>query len=147
MVWGCSVRSEALGRRAALPDAGLGAAGWPLGVGATAAEPARRRRGRVVAGPGVRQGELPDRAERLAVLPVQRARGVRDAVVLAQLAHTQRDLAVPVARQVGEEVVLDLEAEVAAHDVQQRPALEVRGAEHLAEVPLRTRLVLDLLLG
>ena len=48
-----------------------------------------------------------------------------------------RDLGVPVARQVREQVVLDLVAEVAAHHVEQRAALEVGGAEDLSQVPLR----------
>jgi hypothetical protein len=44
---------------------------------------------------------------------VQRAGRVGHVVLVAQRPHLDRDLGVPVARQVGEEVVLDLEAEVA----------------------------------
>ena len=62
----------------------------------------------------VGQRELHDRAQRLAVLPVQRAGRVGDVVLVAQRAHLDRDLGVAVARQVGEQVVLDLEAEAAA---------------------------------
>ena len=57
---------------------------------------------------------LRDRAQRLAVLLVQRAGRVGDVVLVAQRPHLDRDLGVAVARQVGEQVVLDLEAEVAA---------------------------------
>ena len=62
----------------------------------------------------VGQRQLHDRAQRLAVLPVQRAGRVGDVVLVAQRPHPHRDLGVPVARQVREQVVLDLVAEVAA---------------------------------
>ena len=95
----------------------------------------------------VRQRQLHDGAQRLAVLPVERTGRVGDVVLGGQCPHLLRDLGIPVARQVREEVVLDLEAEAAGEDVQQPAALEVRRAEDLPEVPLRPGLVLDLLLG
>jgi hypothetical protein len=51
-----------------------------------------------------------------------------------------------VRRNVGEEVMLDLVAEVPAEDVEQPPAREVCGPEHLTQIPGAARLVLDLLL-
>ena len=44
-------------------------------------------------------------------------------------------------------MVLDLEAEVAAHQMEQPPALDVGRAEHLAHIPAAARLALDLVLG
>ena len=71
---------------------------------------ALRRRRVVARGHVVGQGQLHDRAERLAVLPVQRTRRVGQVVLVAQRPHPLGDLRVAVARQVGEQVVLDLEA-------------------------------------
>jgi len=50
-------------------------------------------------------------------------------------------------RHVGEEVVLDLVAEVAGQEVEQAAAGDVGRPQHLAEVPVALRLVLDLLGG
>src|SRR3954468_16546804 len=72
---------------------------------------------------------------------------VREAVALADVFHLRRDLGVAGARHVGEEVVLDLVAEVAAGDVEERATLDVGGAGELADVPAAAALVFDLLLG
>ena len=48
-----------------------------------------------------------------------------------------------VARQVGEQMVLDLVAQVAARERQQRTGFEVRGAQHLPQIPLGPGLVLE----
>lgn len=50
-------------------------------------------------------------------------------------------------RQVGEEVVLDLIAEVSGHEVENRSALDVGRAQDLAEVPAAPGLIGRLVLG
>src|SRR5665213_1273955 len=69
---------------------------------------------------------------------------VGQAVALADVLHLWRDLRVAGAGQVREEVMLDLEAEVAAGDVEERASLDVRRAGQLAHVPTTRTLVLDL---
>ena len=71
----------------------------------------------------------------------QRALVVGHAVPLADLLDLFGDLGVAVRRDVREQVVLDLERQVAAHDVEQLAAGQVRRAEHLAEVPHAAGLV------
>jgi hypothetical protein len=88
--------------------------------------------------------DLPDDA---AELLSQRADVVGDAVALADLADLGRDFRIAIGRQVREEVVLDLEAQVAGEDVEGSAAVEVGRAEQLAVVPLAAALVLGLLLG
>src|SRR4051812_28952756 len=105
-----------------------------VGVPARAAETRKRR-----------QCELGDLTHHAAELPVQRAGVVRDAVALADLADLGRDLRVAVGRQVGEQVVLDLVAEVAGHDVEELAAREVGRPEQLPVVPLPAGLVGGLL--
>src|SRR3954452_12336119 len=85
-----------------------------------------------------------DRALHHAQLLEERPGVVRQLVALADLAHAGRDLAVAGARHVGVEVVLDLVAEVAADDVEERAALDVGGADELAHVAPAGRLVLGL---
>src|SRR5688572_7429802 len=63
------------------------------------------------------QRELEDLAPRGAHLLEQRTRGVRQSVALADFLHLRRHLAVPVGREVGEEVVLDLVGQVPGHEV------------------------------
>ena len=48
----------------------------------------------------------------------------------------KRDLVQPVAGQIGEQVMLDLVAQVAAQESQRRPGVEVGASEHLAQIPL-----------
>ena len=70
------------------PAAELGTPGLALGVGRRPrSSAARRRLGLVGRGHLVGQRELHDRAQRLAVLPVQRPGGVRDVVLVAQRPH------------------------------------------------------------
>src|SRR5260221_10209988 len=92
-------------------------------------------------------GEAENAAPSGAVLPPQRAGDIRDAVPGAEFAHVRGDLGVAVAGQVGERVVLDLVAEVAAEDMEQRAALDVGGALDLAQIPLAAGLALDAFLG
>src|SRR5204862_1149725 len=65
----------------------------------------------------------------------------------ADLLDPRRDLRVARARHVREQVMLDLVAEVAADDMEERAALDVGGPDELAHVPGAARLVLDLLLA
>src|SRR5699024_1748460 len=84
--------------------------------------------GRIVtAGAQVLRGQrhLGDRAPGLPVLLGERPRGVGQVVAIGQLAHPHRDLAVPVRRDVREQVVLDLVAEVAGPEVHDRAAVDV----------------------
>src|SRR3954454_5864588 len=67
---------------------------------------------------------------------------VGKAVALTDLLHLRGDLRVAGAGQVREEVVLDLVAEVAAGDVEERAALDVRRPGQLSHVPAATALVL-----
>jgi len=69
-------------------------------------------------------------------LPRKRSRVVRQVVLLAECPHTDADFGVPVARQVREQVVFDLIAEVAAHECHQRTGVKVGRTEHLSEIPL-----------
>ena len=70
------------------------------------------------------------------ILAPKRTTGVGQVVLVAQRSNTHRDLRVAVTGQVGEQVVLDLETQVAARKCQQRTSFEVRGAQHLPQVPL-----------
>src|SRR3954447_2833459 len=71
---------------------------------------------------------------------------VRQLVALADLTHLGCDLRVARRRHVGEEVMLDLVTQVAARQVEDRPARDVAGAEQLPDVARTGRLVLRLLL-
>src|SRR6478752_5210728 len=82
---------------------------------------------------------LPGRGD----LTRQRARRVGQAVPAEEVLHLRGDLLVAVARQVREEVVLDLEAEVAGHEVHGLAAADVGRTEHLAQVPLAAGLADD----
>ena len=64
----------------------------------------------------------------------QRSGVVRQRVAFAEVLDPWGDLGVAGARHVGEQVVLDLVAEVAAHDVKERAAVDVGRAEQLADV-------------
>ena len=79
------------------------------------------------------------------VLPQERSCCVRQVVLIAQGAYAFADLGVSVARQVGEQVVLDLVAQVAAHERHQRAGVKVGRSQHLSQVPLRLGFVLELL--
>src|SRR5690606_26281766 len=96
-------------------------------------EGASRRSGRRWPLPRPRQSQaqdaLPDRTR----LPSQRSGCVRQAEPLAQGADPRRDLRVPVAGQVGEQMMLDLVAEVTAHDVEEAAAVDIARAEQLAQ--------------
>src|SRR5882757_894756 len=94
-----------------------------------------------------RQRQPDELAHHLQVLGGQPSAGVGQAVLGAQRADLGGDLGVPVAGQVGEQVVLDLEAEVPGHQVEERATVQVGRAEHLPQVPLAPRLALQLLLG
>ncbi len=134
------------------PDA-LGAGRAGLGRRAVAV----RGRGRLAVAALVRAGLRPrlaarerepqDRALHHPELLRERARVVGQPVALADVLDLRRDLRVAGARHVGEQVVLDLVAEVAADDVEQRAAVDVRRADELAHVPAAARLVLDLVLA
>jgi hypothetical protein len=57
-------------------------------------------------------------------------------VALADLADPGRDLRVPAGREVGEQVVLDLVAQVAGEEVEDATPGQVRRAEDLTQVPM-----------
>src|SRR6476661_10797324 len=84
----------------------------------------------------VRHGQPDDLLPRRRHLARERARRVGQAVPAEEVLHLRGDLLVAVARQVREEMVLDLEAEVAGHEVHGLAAADVGRTEHLAEVPL-----------
>src|SRR5215218_3852395 len=107
----------------------------------------RLRRGPRLLAIAIRQRQPHDLLHDAAELLVQRSAVVRQPIALADLAHLDRQLAVAMRRDVREQVVLDLVAEVAAHDVEELAAGEVCRAEQLAHVPLPARLALALLLG
>jgi hypothetical protein len=88
-------------------------------------------------GRAARQRVAQDPPHDLPVLARQRPRGVRQPVALADLLHARRQLGVAVARDVREQVVLDLVRQVPGHDVEERVAREVRRAQELAHVPGR----------
>src|SRR5690348_7799000 len=75
-----------------------------------------------------RPGETHDGAQRRAELPREGARIVRNAVARAKRPHARRRFGIAIARQIGEEVVLDLVAQVSAEHVEQRTALDVARA-------------------
>src|SRR3954464_1601984 len=152
---GAALPSAAPGRRGAPP------AWWPWGATTPAAarlrgggQPVRLLPGALdllaLVGAGLRahlaagEREPHDRALHHAQLLEERPGVVGQLVALADLAHARRDLAVAGARHVGVEVVLDLVAEVAADDVEERAALDVGGADQLAHVAPAGRLVLGL---
>jgi len=67
-------------------------------------------------------------------------------MALADLADSRGHLGIPPGRDVREEVVLDLEPEVAAEYVAQPPDLEVAAAHHLPSVPAGPILLREVLL-
>src|SRR4051794_35507277 len=132
-------RAVGAGRRGPLPRRGRrGALELPVDAAVRA-----RLRPRLAA----REREPDDRAVHHPPLLEERAGVVGQPVALADLLHARRDLGVARARHVGVEVVLDLVAEVATGDVEERAALDVRRAEELAHVERAARLVLGLLLA
>ncbi|OBA48065.1 hypothetical protein A5789_03185 [Nocardia sp. 852002-51101_SCH5132738] len=78
-----------------------------------------------------------DRPEGERILPQQRTRRVRQIEFFAQRTHAGGDLPVPVAGQVREQVMFDLVAQIAAHEGLNPPGIEVRRAQHLAQIPFR----------
>src|SRR5689334_15522304 len=92
--------------------------------------------------PSPRQRMAEDAREHAAVLGPEPAAVVAHAVARADFAHARGDVGVARRRQVGEQVVLDLVAEVAGQPVEGAAALEVARAEDLAQVPLAVVLVL-----
>src|ERR1700737_138188 len=97
--------------------------------------------------PPAREGEAHYRAVYAAELLAQRAGVVGQAVAPADVAHARSNLRVAAGWQVRIQVVLDLEAEVAAEEVKQRAAVDVRRAQQLAHVEPAPGLARDLLLG
>ena len=95
----------------------------------------------------VGQRQLGDGSPGLGVLHGKRAGRVRQVVLVRELTHRDRDVLVAVAGQIGEQVVLDLVAQVARHEVHERAALDVGAAEHLTQVPLSLRFLVDVFLG
>src|ERR1700730_2640357 len=67
-------------------------------------------------------------------------------ITLADVLHLRRYLRVPAGRHIGEEVVLNLVAQVAGQHVEHGRALDVRRPEQLTNVEPAAGLVLDLLL-
>ena len=65
------------------------------------------------------------------------------AIALGNQAYITRQLGIAPRRQVGEQVMLDLVAEVAGEDMQQRPAGQVAGTAQLTQVPVSTGLPLQ----
>ena len=116
-----------------------------------------RRGRRVVVAPVVRarlglrraarEGQAQDRALHHPQLLRERADVVRQPVALADRLDPRRHLRVARARHVREQVVLDLVAEVAAGDVEERAALDVGRAHELAHVPRSAALVGHLVLA
>ncbi len=88
----------------------------------------------------VGQGEPEDLVPGRGDLLDHRRGVVLQPVALEQVLDLAGDLGVPVAGQVREDVVLDLVAQVAAHQVHQLAAADVGRAEHLPEVPLAAAL-------
>src|SRR5690349_13893325 len=78
-----------------------------------------------------------------AELRAKAARAVRLAILLADRAHARCELGIASRGQIREQVVLDLMAQVPTHHVHEAPALDVRGARELAQVPATTALALD----
>ena len=95
---------------------------------------------RLGSGSAAGEGEAQDGALDGAELPEQRPGVVGQGVAFAEVLDPGRDLGVAGAGHVGKEVVLDLVAEVAAHHVKERTALDVRRADHLADVERTARL-------
>ena len=102
-------------------------------------------RSRLWAGPAAGKREPQDRSLHHPQLLGERTGVVGEAVALADVLHARRDLAIAAARHVGKEVMLDLIAEIPARHVEERAALDVGGADQLANVPTAPRLILDLL--
>src|SRR4051794_11572714 len=105
------------------------------------------RHGRLTVALSVGKREAADLLDDAAELLAERADVVGDAVAPTDLADLLGDFGVAVGRQVREQVVLDLEAQVAGEDVEGPAAAEVCRAEELPVVPLAAALVLGLLLG
>src|SRR3712207_803717 len=99
------------------------------------------REGRVLK-PAVRQGESDDAVPGARDLPRQWPGVVGQAVTIEQVPDLRRDLVVAVAREIGEQVVLDLVGQVAGHQVHHSAPGDVGGTEHLSQVPLPLGLVL-----
>ena len=76
-----------------------------------------------------------DRAVDGPELLAERAGVVGQPVAVADVAHAGRDLGVAAGGQVGVEVVLDLEAQVAGEQMKERAAVDVRRAEQLPRIP------------
>src|SRR6187551_607752 len=91
------------------------------------------------------ESEAEDRSLHHPQLLAEGSAVVGQAIALADLFHLRGDLRVAGAGQIREEVVLDLVAEVAAGDVEQGAALDVRRSGQLAHVPTAATLVFDLL--
>src|SRR4051794_28661748 len=127
-------------RRSCRPRAGSGG-GLAAPVALAAVGP------RLRPGLAAREGEAEDRPLDHPQLLHEGAAVVREAIALADVFHLRGDLGVAGRGHVGEEGVLDLVAEVAAGDVEERAALDVGGAGELADVPAAAALVFDLLLG
>ena len=82
-----------------------------------------------------REREPQDRPLHAAPLLEEAAGVVGQAVLLAEFLHPRCDVGVLRARHVRVQVVLHLERQVAAHQVERRRAVDVGRAEQLADVP------------
>src|SRR6202020_3222921 len=83
-----------------------------------------------------RKRKAQDRAMHRAELAVEGPAVVRQVVAAADVAHARGNLGVAAGGQIGEQVVLDLEAKVAADEVKRLAALDVGGAGQLSQIPL-----------
>ena len=100
----------------------------------------------VVAGSGkppIRQRQLGDRPHGEQVLTQHRTSRVRQFIGGAQSTHPLGDLRIPIVRQIRVEVVFDLVAQVSGHEPQRWSGVEIRGAQHLPEIPFPLRLILQ----
>jgi hypothetical protein len=91
----------------------------------------------------IRKRQLQDRPQRQQVLAGQRARRIWQIVCGTYVFHPPGDRGVPIAGQIRKDVMLDLVAEVAAHEGHGGPRVEVRRPQHLAQIPSRFGLTLQ----
>jgi hypothetical protein len=84
-----------------------------------------------------------DRSQRQEILVHKRTAGVRQIGLVAERPNPHGDLRIPVARQVGKQVVLDLVAQISSRKRQQRTSFEVCRTQHLPQIPLRPGFILQ----
>jgi hypothetical protein len=82
-----------------------------------------------------------NRSESQQILSAQRTGRIGQVVGIAQPAHPGGDFRIPIARNIGKQVMLDLVADIAAHERHDRARPEVCAIQHLTQIPEQSPVV------